>query len=182
MNNFKLISTSGQSIYQKILNKKDFCFMEFLEGFKKETGMDESLLDIKKSLSTINKETGMNLKAILHVEDESILRDLTDTFGEKAGHYIKSVPSSEDAEKVIVNNPNLYDVVLLDKHLPGLDGDKFGLKLKSFSPKVQVCIVTGDPESLDSTILQKGIDRIISKPLNYDTFCNTIGDKNKKVS
>lgn len=182
MSNFKLVSVSNQVIYQKILNEKDFCFMSFLKDFSKDTGMDESILDIKKSISLINRENNMSLQTILHVEDESILRDLTDTFGEKAGHYIKSVSSSEDAEKLIVQNPNLFSVVLLDKHLPGLDGDKFGLKLKSFSPGVQVCIVTGDPDSLDKKITNKGIDRVIKKPLSYDIFCNTIGSKSKKVA
>lgn len=182
MANFKLVSISNQVIYQKIMSKDNFCFMKFLKEFNRDTGMNESILNIRKSLDLINSDNNMSLKAILHVEDESLLRDIATNYGEKAGHYMVSVGSSEVAEKVVVEQPNLYDIVLLDKHLPGLDGDKFGLKLKRFSPEIMVCIVTGDPESINKEDIKSGIDRVIKKPLNYNIFCNTIGDRNNKVA
>ena len=66
--------------------------------------------------------------------------------------------------------------------MPGVDGDKFASQLKGFSPRIQICMITGDPDSIDSKFLKNGIDRVIKKPLQYNTFCNLIGTKEKKVA
>lgn len=181
MSIFKLVSVSNQVIYNKLMNRNDFCFMNLLKSFTKETGLDETIIDIESSIKLINKENNLDVKAILYVEDEGILRDITQTFGEKVGHYIKTVPTAEKAESIIKKNPNLYSIVLLDKHLPGVDGDDFAIKLKQFSPNVQVCIVTGDKLSVRKDFVSNGIDRIIEKPLNFNIFKNTVGT-NKKAA
>jgi len=182
MSQFKLVGKNNDVIFSKLVPRNEFCFMELLKSFYKDTGLDESFINLKKSIELINQENGMEIKAILHVEDESLLRDMSKTFGTKLGHYIRTVPNSEVAEKIIVKDPSLYSIVLLDKHLPGLDGDKFGIKLKSYNPSIEVCIVTGDPKSIDSDILKKGIDRVIQKPLSFNIFKNTIGETSKKVA
>lgn len=116
----------------------------------------------------------MDIKAILHVEDESILRDMSKIVGTKLGYYIRTVPNSEIAEKIVVKKPSLYSIVLLDKPLHGLDGDKFGIKLKSYNPNIEVSIVTGDPNSIEPNIFKKGIDRVIQNHLSFDIFKNTL--------
>lgn len=145
MSQFKLVEKNNDVIFSKLVPKNEFFFMELLKSFYKDTGLDES-----------------------------ILRDMSKTVGTKLGYYIRTVPNSEIAEKIVVKNPSLYSIVLLDKPLHGLDADKFGIKLTSYNPNIEVSIVTGDPSFIAPNIFKKGIDRVIQKPLSFDIFKNTL--------
>lgn len=176
MSQFKIFSNQGQVLESKIINKKQFCFMDYLEDFLDESCLDISNVDLDLTIKTINRELGMNIRTVLSVEDDETLRETLTEFGRRSGHLFISAPTAEEAEKLVMRYPNLFDIVLLDKRLPGVDGDVFGKKLKSFTPKIRAHIVTGDPDSIDETLLERGIESIVKKPINYQMFLNLVGD------
>jgi CheY-like chemotaxis protein len=172
---FKLFNKTNQIIYSKeyFYNEK-VLFSSFLNEFL-EQGLRLKDIDLSLSISTINHENHLSIKKILYVEDDTILSSVIKKFGEKAGHYINCVGSAEEALTLIQKYPNLFDIVLLDKHLPGLDGDEFGKKLKVYNHDVKIFLVTGDTSSLPSNILNLGFESIISKPFTFERFTNAVG-------
>jgi CheY-like chemotaxis protein len=172
---FTLFNKSGQLIYSKeyFYNEK-VLFSTFLKEFLSE-GLRLKDIDLNNSIESINHDNHLHIKKILYVEDDTILSSVIKKFGEKAGHYIDCVGSAEDALVLIQKYPNLFDIVLLDKNLPGIDGDEFGKKLKEYNHEVKIFLVTGDTSSLPENILNLGFESVISKPFTFERFTNAVG-------
>jgi len=60
--------------------------------------------------------------SILLVEDEEMIREMYHMALEKAGYQVESVEDGRDALTKLQQNPQNYELVLLDIMLPGLDG------------------------------------------------------------
>lgn len=171
----KIFNTTGQLISHKQYPvPSDINFSNYLHEIT-ESGLRLKDLDLELSITTINNENNFNIKRILYVEDDLMLANIARKYCEKAGHFFHAVPSSEEALKLIHKNPQLFNYVFLDKHLPGEDGDVFGKKLKSYNPEATLYIVTGDPLSLPTNILQQGFERVIEKPFTSEQIINILG-------
>jgi CheY-like chemotaxis protein len=180
----ELLCKNGLAIYEKNYEKlDDFSIMKLLADFDKNSGFKRKDLDLEKTIKNINKQFKMNIKAILTVEDDPTIRSILSKYGERTGHYIEAVETAEEAEILVKKHPFLYNIVLLDKNLPGLDGVSFGIKLKEFSPQVKAFGITGDISSIDSEYaLNHGFERILEKPITLDAFRNATGTNLKKVA
>lgn len=55
MSQFKLVEKNNDVIFSKLVPKNEFCFMELLKSFYKDTGLDESFIDLRKSINLINQ-------------------------------------------------------------------------------------------------------------------------------
>lgn len=178
---FKLFNYDKQLIYSKEYYSQDkIQFSNFLTEFTNE-GLSLKTIDLSYSISIINQENHIHIKKILYVEDDTILSSVIKKFGEKAGHYIDCAFSAEAALDLIKKHPMFYDIVLLDKHLPGVDGDEFGKKLKDYNHDVKIFMVTGDTSSLPSNILSLGFESVISKPFTFERFTTTVGFADKHL-
>ena len=175
MKAFKLLDNNGTILYTKNYEDKEFSFMIFIEDFFNSTGLELEDVDIQKSINTINKENGLNIKSILCIEDDEILRQVAERYGVINGHFVLSVETAEEAEVLFKRYPELFSIVFIDKALPGLDGDTFSKKLKSFNKNIKAYIVTGDPSSVDESVRDCGVEEIIEKPFTYEIFSNTTG-------
>jgi len=105
---------------------------------------------------------------ILLVEDNDANRKLMGEILEAAGHEVLMAVSGEDA--VALATARLPDVVVMDMHMPGLDG--FGatrrLRAQASTRSLPVLAVTamamrGDGER----ILAAGCDAYLAKPVSY---------------
>jgi CheY-like chemotaxis protein len=174
---FEILCKNGLPIFEQSYETlDDFFIMKLLAEFDKSSGFKRKDIDLEKTIKKINKQYKLNIKAILTVEDDATLRSILSKYGERSGHYIEAVESAEDAEKLVRKHPYLYNIVLLDKNLPGLDGVSFGVKLKEFAPQIKAFGITGDIDSVDSEYaLTHGFERIIEKPISLDAFKNATG-------
>ena len=175
MKQFNLLDADGAILYSKSFEKNDFSFMNFIEEFFNSTGLEIEDIDIQKSINNINNTNGLNIKSVLCIEDDEILRQVVEKYGILNGHFVMSAESSEEAEELFKRYPNLFSIVFIDKALPGLDGDAFSKKLKSFNKDIKAYIVTGDPSSVDESVKDCGVEEIIEKPFTYEIFSNTTG-------
>jgi CheY-like chemotaxis protein len=179
---YRLYNKNGQLIHSKeYYTDQTPCFLNFIAEVLAD-GLRLKDLDLERSIKRTNHENNTQVKSILAVDDDLVIRNMFHFFAQKTGHYITTVSSAEEALKLIQAKPYLFQYVFLDKHLPGQDGDDFGLKLKSFNKETKIYVVTGDPQSVINNIQERGIEAVIEKPFDLQKFINIVGcawDKNK---
>lgn len=82
----------------------------------------------------------------------------------KKGFEIGIAANGIDALKIF--NDKGFDLVLVDFHIPHMDGLALAHELKKKQPETRIIIMTGDTE-----IHTKGsADYIVYKPLNFNEF------------
>ncbi len=111
---------------------------------------------------------------ILLVDDDKDVRDMLNIFLMSDGHSIDTADGVNAAVKLIESNE--YDVMLIDKNMPGLDGNREGgLDLLRFvrsrSSSSEVIMMTGYPSIETVTeALKLGAFDYISKPFPLESL------------
>jgi CheY-like chemotaxis protein len=110
-----------------------------------------------------------NALRILAVDDEpEMLSVLKQSLGRK-GHHVECTSTGKRALQLLSRNK--FDVLLLDMHLPEMDGRAIVLRLEAMHPPVSVrpIIVTGDSMSSDiKTFVEDHELPIVMKPIDFD--------------
>jgi len=110
---------------------------------------------------------------ILIVDDEERFRK---TLGKRLMEReldIETAGSGEEAINLVKNK--LFDVIILDVKMPGLDGVETLRELKKISPLVEVIMLTGHA-SVDSAIegMRLGAYEYLMKPCNIDELLEKV--------
>jgi len=104
-------------------------------------------------------------KRILWVDDEIDLLRPHVLFLESKGYNVSTVTNAEDALELVKNN--VYDLVLLDEMLHGIDGLSALNELKEINPGLPVIMVTkSEEEALMEDAIGAKIDDYLTKPVN----------------
>lgn len=114
---------------------------------------------------------------ILVIEDNETNMKLAVRMLEHAAHAVLQAANAADGLRIARDED--VDLVLMDIHLPGLDGISAMRMLRSDAATAAIRIVAltamamrGDRERL----LKEGFDAYIAKPLRYHTFVETIDE------
>ncbi|WP_227658656.1 ATP-binding protein [Flavobacterium haoranii] len=139
-------------------------------------------LDFKKgaSIKTENlqqstDETIFIDKNILLVEDNKINQMITKKMLEKKGMECTVLENGEDAIENLKENQ--YDLVLMDVHLPGINGTEATAIIRKFDSKTPIIALTAI--SLNENremLLSFGMNDVITKPFIPEEFYNTISN------
>jgi two-component system cell cycle response regulator DivK len=112
---------------------------------------------------------------ILIVEDNRSNMELATFLLESAGHSVLAATDAEAA--VTLARDQRPDLILMDIHLPGMDGLRATIELKRHDATRAIPVIAltalamkGDEER----ILAAGCDGYIAKPLRYQEFLTTI--------
>jgi signal transduction histidine kinase/CheY-like chemotaxis protein len=112
-------------------------------------------------------------KNILLVEDNKINQMITKKFLEKKKMRCEICETGEDAiNKMQSNN---YDLVLMDVHLPGINGTIATAEIRKFNTNTPIIALTAI--SLNENremLLSYGMNDVITKPFNPDNFYKVI--------
>lgn len=111
---------------------------------------------------------------ILLIEDTPANRKLIHAMLEQAGHSVKS---AEDAEAGLALAHGGIDLVLMDIHLPGMDGLAATRMLKENADTrdIPVLALTALAMESDKTrILAAGCDGYITKPVRYQELMDAV--------
>ena len=102
--------------------------------------------------------------AILVVDDEPVIRDTLAEFLQQEGYEVRTCGSGEEALKL--TGERLFDIVLCDINLPGLDGLDVLEQLGRTSPETFVILITAYA-TVDTAIeaFQKGAHDYLIKPI-----------------
>jgi len=124
------------------------------------------------------KDLGPPLK-ILVADDTAVNLALATKLLKRRGHEITSVEDGLQAFEAF--KETFFDVVLMDIHMPIMDGLESTAKIREFEasqpsrPPTPIIAMTANNEQSDhETYLKSGINGIITKPMNIKTIVSQI--------
>ena len=108
-------------------------------------------------------------KKVLLVEDNKINQMITQKMLEKKGISCVIIDNGEDAIENVKNNH--YDLILMDVHLPGINGTEATSEIRKFDTKTTIIALTAI--SLNENremLLSYGMNEVITKPFEPEHF------------
>jgi hypothetical protein len=112
---------------------------------------------------------------ILLVEDEKIMRETVRQMLQRIGFTTLEAADGHRAIQIYQDNFPTTELVIIDLHMPGINGFETFQELQQINPEVKVLLITGygEDEKIQS-MLQSGIKEVLLKPFNTQTLANTI--------
>ncbi|MDA3851361.1 MAG: response regulator [Spirochaetaceae bacterium] len=106
-------------------------------------------------------------KKILYAEDEFTNRKIMEIQCRKAQVQCHLVEDGRTALKAA--RENLYDLIILDQYMPGLNGDTLAEQLRKEGINTPMIAITSDDEKKDY-LRECGFDAIYIKPLRQGDY------------
>jgi CheY-like chemotaxis protein len=101
----------------------------------------------------------------LVVDDERVLRTLLEHALRRQGFTVRLAAGGQEAAEAYRQHHDTIDIVLLDVHMPGLDGPATLAALRQIDPHVRCCFMSGDTSGpVEATLLALGAARVFPKP------------------
>jgi len=112
---------------------------------------------------------------ILFVDDEAALASLGKKLLERLGYQVTMQTSALAAIGLVRANPALFELVITDLTMPGMDGVKFGSELRQIRPGLPVIITTGYSSVMTpGKARQLGFAGFLSKPSTARTLAEVV--------
>jgi CheY-like chemotaxis protein len=114
---------------------------------------------------------------ILVVEDNDMNMQLVEFLLEEGGFDIVKAASGEEALEITRSEHGAPDLILMDIHLPGMDGLSVvrAMKTDDRTRRVPILALTAHAMRGDKDrFLEAGCDGYISKPIDVKTFISSI--------
>jgi sodium-dependent dicarboxylate transporter 2/3/5 len=120
------------------------------------------------------------MNKVLLIDDEKKFRESLSRRLSSRGYENTTLPGGEDAVKVIRAHEEI-DVVVLDRKMPGMDGEEVLREIKKYRPELQVIMLTGFGSTESAVEVGKlGAFSYLQKPVEIDDLVETI-DKARKA-
>ncbi len=115
-------------------------------------------------------------KHIVIIEDDPVLRELTEMALTLDDYKVSVFENGEEGIKYLDDNLQLVDLILLDLYMPVLDGMQVLSWLRKIRvTSVNVIVMTAMLDSVTSeTLLQAGANKVIQKPLDMKTLISAV--------
>ena len=179
----ELIGNNGNVLYQEEISKK-FRIMKFLERASKQ-GVDiDRDADILSTVEEINNKFSLGIMLYMLVDDNEDLLKANKNILTKYGHYVKTYADEVLAKDEFQEDPDLYDIVILDNHMPNIYGNELAREFYEQTTKAKIYMFTGYGNDVDVDkehnvyVLHKGkesFDRL-AKPINFDNIGKYVAD------
>ncbi|MCF6179164.1 MAG: PAS domain S-box protein, partial [Geopsychrobacter sp.] len=112
---------------------------------------------------------------ILFVDDEESLTIMGQEMLEELGYRVEAISSSLDALERFRAQPEAFDLIITDRTMPGLTGEKLARKIRAIRPDIPIILCTGF--SGDGTMIraaESGVSEIITKPYDIERLAESI--------
>ncbi len=107
------------------------------------------------------------MKRILIVEDEVAIREFEAINLKRVGYTVEEAGCGEDALELYDNDPEGFDIALLDISMPGMDGFTLCKELRQRSDSLGIIMLTARTQEMDKISgLMLGADDYITKPFS----------------
>jgi len=116
-------------------------------------------------------------RTVLVVEDNDMNMQLVEYLLEEGGYEIVKATSGEEALALTRSESQRPDLILMDIHLPGMDGLSVVREMKSDqrTNRIPILALTAHAMRGDKDrFLEAGCDGYISKPIDVKTFLTSI--------
>ena len=110
------------------------------------------------------------------VEDEPVLRDMTQTILEECGYRIFEAASGREAFEVWERHRDSIDLVLTDMVMPeGVSGMELAERLLASKPGLRIIFASGySMDDLDTAFVRDGHAVFLQKPYTHITLAKTV--------
>jgi signal transduction histidine kinase/ActR/RegA family two-component response regulator len=104
---------------------------------------------------------------VLVVDDEVVVRNIIAEYLKADGHKVEMAASgAEGLEKFA---KGIFDLVVLDRAMPGMSGDQVAGTIKSSNPNVPIIMLTGFGSMMVAADEKpSGVDLVVGKPITMD--------------
>ena len=119
----------------------------------------------------------MAKRTVLVVEDNDMNMQLVEYLLEEGGYHIVKAASGEEALAITRDEKAPLDLILMDIHLPGMDGLSVVREMKSDARTQRIPILALTAHAMrgdKDRFLEAGCDGYISKPIDVKTFLSSI--------
>lgn len=116
-------------------------------------------------------------RTVLVVEDNDMNMQLVEYLLEEGGYQIVKAASGEEALTITRDSGSPPDLILMDIHLPGMDGLSVVREMKSNGRTKTIPILALTAHAMrgdKDRFLEAGCDGYISKPIDVKTFLSSI--------
>lgn len=111
------------------------------------------------------------MSKVLYAEDEYTNRRLLEILLNREG--INCDLASDGFSALDLFRKNDYSVVILDQHMPGMNGDEVARHMRAIDDSVPLIALTGDDSQVPA-LKDAGFDKIFLKPLRGIEYVDTI--------
>lgn len=132
-------SISGDVLEEVYINE-DFNISEFLE---QNPRIYPNELNIRRLLRDVNAVLGTDLRTIMFIDDQKDVVEVMKAQAEIDGHYAEGYTDADFAYERYFEIPNLFEIVVVDFDMPGIDGGRFAEIIKSKEEAATVILLTG---------------------------------------
>ncbi|HVM59962.1 MAG TPA: PAS domain S-box protein [Verrucomicrobiae bacterium] len=102
--------------------------------------------------------------SVLLVDDEEIVRQILREYLEGDGHKVDSASNGPEALNKVPNGG--FNLVILDRAMPGMSGDQVAVAIKEMQPDLPVILLTGFGNMMKAAgEIPTGVDLVIGKPV-----------------
>lgn len=113
---------------------------------------------------------------ILLVDDDRALRAVARRHLESAGHEV--VEAEDGAEALAIVSSEMFDVIVTDVYMPGVDGMELTLRLTRRLPGAKLVVMSGGGYSDKRDVLEiarrLGAVRTVAKPFGRDELLDAV--------
>ncbi|MBP1565190.1 MAG: response regulator [Oscillospiraceae bacterium] len=134
----------------------------------------------KKNLDLKSTQKIFEGKRVLLVEDNELNREIAENILKKFGFCVETAnDGSEAVEKVKLSEKDIYDIILMDVHMPVMDGHEATKQIRCLENKTlaytPIVAMTANAFKEDKLAAEKcGMNGFISKPINIDNLISSL--------
>ena len=113
-------------------------------------------------------------ETILLVDDEPYILDIGVKMLGKMGYTVIQACCGEDAIRVFQDEPEKFDLVILDLIMPDIGGGEVFDRLREIRPGVKVLLASGYAMGDAAAIIDRGCNGFIQKPFGLEKLSHAI--------
>jgi CheY-like chemotaxis protein len=147
--------------------------------------------DVYQKLNPTKVDDTSNLQKyhynILLFEDNKTNQFIAQSILEQSGYSVKIVENGQIGVNEFRTNPTHYDIILMDLHMPIMNGFEASLEIRKLDQSIPIIAMTADAISgIEDQCKKVGINNFITKPFDpsilADKVYEFIENKDKKMS
>lgn len=120
---------------------------------------------VKRSFSHVTTTTTTTIN-VLYAEDNDVCRMLTTKIAKLAGVQCDTVEDGLECCKKIEENPQQYDLILMDIVMPGMDGIDAAERIRQLGVNIPIVAISGvDTKDMKQRCSTAGMNGFLAKPL-----------------
>lgn len=130
------------------------------------------MLHLHQYGNLVDQEARVPMQKILVVDDNVSYLDEIECLLKDAGYLVQTCPDPLRVAHALKSDR--FQCVLLDYHMPGLDGEDVLHLIHSAYPEIPVIICSGYTDFKDSYLLKEGAQDILRKPFDHQVLFDTL--------